>query len=398
MMQDALLYAVLFVNAYFLLATLSNVAYFRRATRTPTIRSGPFVSVIVPARDEERSIARCLESLRGQDYADFEVIVVDDQSSDATALIAAGFAARDPRVRLVCGDPLPEGWLGKQHALSQGAAVARGEILVLTDADTVHSPDSISWAVTNLQHQHADVLSGYIEQEYGSFGEDLIVPTMYAMMLLLPLLLLPRTRNPRIAFAIGQYVVIRRDALDAVGGFGAISESIVDDMSMAIRMKESGYRNVFLDAKRVVSCRLYRGYRDAFHGIARSIYSSLGGQPFTAVAVGAIILAVIVWPTSTVLLSALNLEAPSAALAMSAALFAMLWALVAWDRDVPFVGFVLYPLVFLNLVAILGVSMVSTGFGRGMNWKGRTVRAATSTGTANDTELADASSEPDEEA
>ena len=391
-MRDWYLVALVCVKAYFLATVLSNVIYFRRATGKPRIRSGPFVSVIVPARDEERSIGRCLESLLAQDYADYEVIVVDDDSSDATAEIVAGIAARDPRLRLVSGVPLPDGWLGKPHALSEGAAVARGEILILTDADTVHTPESISWAVTNLQDHRVDILSGYLNQEYGSLGERLVVPTMYAAMMLVPLFLIPRTKSPRLAFAIGQYVVLRRAALEDVGGFEAIKDSIVDDMSMAIRMKESGHRGVFLDARAAASCRLYNGYRESFEGIERSIYSAVGGRPLAALAVTAIVLGLIVGPALSVLLSNLRLQMPAGPLALSVLLFGAQWALIVWDRNVPLTAFVLYPLVFLNLVIILNVSMLRTGFGPGVMWKGRTVRIPGGGDAAGEAEAAELAS------
>lgn len=392
MIQDSYLVVLVCINVYFLVVALSNIVYFRRATKQPRVKSGPFVSVIVPARDEERSIARCLESLLTQDYADYEVIVVDDESRDATAGIVAAIGSRDPRVRLVSGVPLPDGWLGKPHALCQGASVARGEILVLTDADTVHESQSISWAVTNLQDNHADMLSGYLRQEYGSLGESIVVPTMYAMMLLVPLFLLPRTKSPGLAFAIGQYVALRREALDCVGGFDAIKDSLADDMSLAARIKTFGYRNVFLDAKEAGGCHLYRGYLDAFKGIRRSSYCALGGRPLTVAVMTLIVLGLIVWPPLSVLVSFVRLEMPVGPLVVSVVLFALQWALVAWDRNVPLVAFVLYPLVFLNLLIILSASMMSTGFGRGVDWKGRMVRMPRNSGVPCEAPVADSAS------
>jgi chlorobactene glucosyltransferase len=389
-MPNLYLTVLLCANAWFLFVALANVAYFRRSTSRPRVTHGPFVSVIVPARDEAGPVDRCLQSLSRQDYDGFEVIVVDDQSSDATAEIVDAHAAHDPRVRLVSGVPLPDGWMGKTHALAQGAAVARGEILLLTDADTVHTPESISWAVTNMEDHRADIVSGYLKQTYGSLGESVIVPTMYAMMLLLPLFLLPRVRSARVAFAIGQYVVVRRTALDAIGGFESIKGSLVDDMSMAVRMKQNGFRNVFLDARQAAGCRLYTGYREAFRGIERSVYSALGGNPFGAMAVMAVVVGLIVWPAVWLLGSYLRFEMPPAAVAASVALFAVQWALVTWDRDIPVVALPLYPLVFLNLAVILAASMVTTGFGHGVDWKGRTVRSSIPEGAAAAAELADA--------
>jgi len=397
MLRDFLLSALVAINGYFLVTVLLNIAYFRRATKAARITSGPLVSVIVPARNEEAAIARCVKSLLAQEYADYEVIVVDDQSTDGTAQIVSELAAHDARLRLVSGAPLPDGWLGKPHALSQGAAVARGEILILTDADTSHGPKSVSWAVTNLQDHHADMLSGYLDQEYGSLGETVIVPTMYAAMLLVPFYLLLRSKSPQLAFAIGQYVAIRRDALEGVGGYDAIKGSLVDDMSMAKLVKASGYREVFLDANEAASCRLYSGYRDAFAGIMRSVYSALGGHPLPVAIVSALVLGVIVAPSAVVLASYATLQLPVGLLAIAVALFAAQWALVVYDRDVPFLAFVFYPLVFLNLALILNASMLTTGFGRGVDWKGRLVRKPRDPGVADEIAVADAACRPGED-
>ena len=261
--------------------------------------------------------------------------------------------------------------------------------MLLTDADTVHTPQSISWAVTNLQDHRADMLSGYLEQEYGSFGESIIVPTMYAMMLLVPLYLVSRTKSPKLAFAIGQYVVMRRAALDDVGGFESIRGSIVDDMAMAARMKSFGHRSVFLDAKQAASCRLYSGYRDAFRGIERSVYSSIGGHLLSVAGIAVVVLGLICGPALYLLASIAHFEVPTGPVAISALLFVAHWALIAWDRDMPLVAFVLYPLVFLNLLVIAIASMVSTGFGPGVEWKGRLVRVTQSRRVAADAAVAD---------
>ena len=373
-MQSVFLFALLAVNGWFFVTALSNTLYFRRSTSTPRVKGGPFVSVIVPARNEEDSIARCVGSLLKQDYADYEVIVVDDGSTDATAKIVTALQAGESRLRLVPAGTLPDGWLGKPHALSQGAAVARGEVLLFTDADTVHEPESLSWAVTNLRNSRADILSGYLTQDYTTLGDRVIVPVLYAMMLMVPLYLLPRTRNPRLSFAIGQYVVVRREAFDGIGGLEAIKDSMVEDMSMASRMKELGYRNVFLDAKKAASCRMYRGYRDAFEGIERPIYSAVGGRPVTVIALTVLASGVIVWPASSLIVPGLRFGVPAGPIAFSVVLFAVQWAVLVWDRNMPLVAFVLYPLVFLNLILILNASMLSTGFGPGVLWKGRRVR------------------------
>lgn len=372
-MRDVYLIALLAANAYFLFTVLANITYFQRATIRAAGTADAFVSVIVPARNEEANIRRCVESLLVQEYDDYEVIVVDDDSTDATAAIVAELASRDPRLRLVSAGPLPDGWLGKPWALFRGTATARGDVLLLTDADTSHNPRSISWAVTNLVGHDADFLSGYLEQEYGSFGEDIVVPTMYAAMLVVPFYLPSRASGSRTAFSIGQYVALRRAALDAVGGFAAVSDAITDDMSLAALLKEQGYAGVFLDAREAARCHLYRRYSDAFNGIKRSIYGAVGGHPVSAGIVIALVLGLIVGPAVWTAASYVVLGFPGPA-AFAAVLFGLTWAIVLWDRRAPLLTAPLYPAVFFNLLLILIASMLSTGFGQGAEWKGRLVR------------------------
>ncbi len=395
-MTEALFIAALFVGVYFLAMTIANVTYLGRSTAGPRVRKGPMVSVIVPARDEECSIAHCLESLLHQDYENYEVIVVDDQSSDSTARIVQSLAADEPRLRLVTASPLPPGWQGKAHALSEGTAVARGEILIFTDADTIHEPGSVSWAVTNLEVHGAAMVSGYLSQTYGSLGERIVVPTMYAAMLVVPLPLIARTESSAMAFAIGQYIAVRREAFLKSGGFEPFKDSVVDDMSMAKSLKDAGFRQVFLDASSAARCHLYDGYRHAFDGIERSIYSAIGGSPVGVAAVVLLVLAVIVMPAASVLDALVSLRTPSATAFASFALFATAWSLVCWDRRAPLVAVLAYPVVFLNLLAILVTSMAKTGFGRGVDWKGRIVRVphATESDLGEKTTTADATGGP----
>ncbi len=212
MMHEWFLWVVVAVNALFLIEAVLNIAFFRRATKTPRIQSGPFVSVIVPARNEERSMARCLESLLAQDYDDYEVIVVDDDSSDATPEIVAAIAEKDPRLRARLGRSPPRG-VARQtaRALRGGRGRPRRRPASSPTPTPCIRRESISWAVTNLEDHHVDVLSGYLEQQYGSLGETIVVPTMYAAMMLVPFFLLSRSKSPGLAFAIGQYVAIPPD-------------------------------------------------------------------------------------------------------------------------------------------------------------------------------------------
>ena len=161
------------------------------------------VSVLVPARDEERNIARCLDSLLAQTYTNYEIVVLDDQSTDRTWEILREYEQANPgKVRAVKGVPLSEsGWCGKPHAMHQLSKHARGEYLLFTDADTIHGPESVAWAVTNMEWHKADCVSGFVLQEMDTLGEQCIVPATYIMSaMVLPLWLIAALKAPGLSF------------------------------------------------------------------------------------------------------------------------------------------------------------------------------------------------------
>ena len=359
----------------FCAVSVFNVLYLRRSRNIAPRRGGPLVSVILPARNEESNLAECIDTLLVQSYDNFEIVVVDDNSEDSTGAIAAAYAAKDPRIKHVEGTPVPAGWNGKQFACHQGVANADGELFLMTDADVRHESDSIGFAVETIYRRNAKFLSGYVRQGIGSFGEALIVPMTYIMTsLLLPIPLLTSRFFPDWGFAIGQYMMIRRGALEAIGGYESLKDSLVEDIAMARAVKASGNKTVFVDARGAATCRMYNGYRSAFRGFAKSIFGAVGGRAW-------VIAMLSVFITVLVLLPAFNWfrgVATSGALLQESTvpvvLFLVMWTITLTDRRIKPLYAIFYPLGFLNIVFIGAVSMIRTGFGIGIEWKGRLVR------------------------
>ena len=225
----------------------------------------PQVSVIVPARNEEACLAECLGSLAGQSSPDYEVIVVDDHSSDRTRAIAESFP-----VRVIAADPLPPGWSGKCNALWTGARVAKGKWLLFTDADTKHAPDSIAQGLQEAQDTGAALLSYSPRQEVHSLAERALMPVIFSE--------LAATYRPKdvcdpkspVAAANGQYLLIRRDAYDAVGGHGAVAGAILEDVELAKLVKQAGYRLQFRMSD-IVSARMYRSFPQMWEGWTKNL-------------------------------------------------------------------------------------------------------------------------------
>jgi len=362
---------------YFLVLSASNVLWLRLSSRPPRIRRGRMVSVLIPARDEEENIYACIDSLLIQSYRNYEIVALDDQSHDGTWNIIEGFARRFPdRVRAIRGEPLPaSGWSGKTHAMQQLARHARGEYLMFTDADTVHGRDSISWAVTNIEAHRADCISGYVFQELATLGELFIVPTIYIMSaMVLPLWLIGATRIPGLSFAIGQLIVFRRRAFEAIGGYASVRGQISDDVAIARELKRAGFRQEFLDMRRHVRCRMYSGYRASFNGIAKNIYDFAKHRTLFLAAAITLLVGLVVFPFALlpVLLVTGNPAIQFASLCV--VLFLAAWTLALYDRGLPWWSPLLYPVMFLHLLYMAWWSIAQAFGGHAVIWKGRALR------------------------
>lgn len=244
----------------------------------------PFVSIIVPARNEARNLSCLLPTLLGQRYPNFEVIVVDDQSTDATPRILAEWAARDPRLHVVAGRELPrsEGWLGKPYAMQQGAQVAGGEWLLFTDADTTHSPLSLSSSMAFAIEHDVDLFTIAPGVELGSFAEKLIMPVAYEGISVLYPAYKVNDPDSSVAIANGQYILIRRQVYDAVGGIGRVKDKIAEDLEFGKAVKGDGYRLYLADGRLLMSVRMYTNFGEVWEGWSKNVVLSFRGNPLQA--------------------------------------------------------------------------------------------------------------------
>ncbi len=229
--------------------------------------SKPVVSVIVPARNEEASLRACLESLLDQQGISFELIVVDDASTDRTRAIAESF----PKVRVMSAPPLPNGWCGKSNALAFGARKARGDWFLFTDADTRHRPGSLRKAVMEAERAGADLLSYSPEQVVKTFWERAVMPVIFAE---LAATFKPReVSDPRspVAAANGQYILVRRSAYELVGGHSSVAETLLEDVDLARSVKDAGGRLLFRFGGDAVRTRMYRGFSQMREGWTKNL-------------------------------------------------------------------------------------------------------------------------------
>jgi chlorobactene glucosyltransferase len=260
-----------------------------RALKTPSKDAKipeptPLVSVLVPARNEQENIRVCLESLQKQDYPNFEILVLDDNSSDNTADIVSQIAATDSRVRLLKGQPLAEGWAGKPFACHQLAEQAGGTWLMFVDADTIHAPHMLRSTLSLAIGTNASLLSGFPRQLADSLPQKIALPLMYfVIMIWIPLWWLQGSRKPRPALAIGQFLLFPRDEYWRIGGHRAVRDKIIEDVWLGVETTRHGGRHVVVDLSLVVWCNMYRDVGAMWEGFIKWMYSVASLSPVALV-------------------------------------------------------------------------------------------------------------------
>ena len=235
------------------------------------------VSAIVPARNEEVNIARLVRSLAHQQPL-LEILVVDDQSVDATGRILAALEGEIPALRTLHVQSLPEGWLGKTHAAAKGAHAAKGDWLLFTDADTEHRAGSLAALLQRAEDEHADLLSVSPGQETPTWWEKSVIPLVYVE--LASRYRFEEVSDPRspVAAANGQYMLVRRDTYERVGGHEAVKSDILEDVLLARRIKAAGGKLLFLPGAEWVRTRMYRSFREMWQGWTKNLYLLYDGS------------------------------------------------------------------------------------------------------------------------
>ena len=342
------------------------------------------VSLVIPARNEERNIRRCAESALASSYPRLEVIVVDDHSTDDTGAIASALARADARLRVITPDALPAGWFGKQWACSAGAAAARGELLGFMDADTWQSPDLVTRVVNAMRTRGSDLLSVAGIQELGSFWERLIQPQIFAIMLQRfgGTELVNRSRHVSQKIANGQCIWMRRDTYDALGGHAAVKHEVAEDLALAQLWFRAGRTVSLVLGLSQLSTRMYTSLRELIDGWGKNIYAG-GRNAMPLGAVGRAIFPLLlvtpglfgVAPPIVLALGLLGVVGSGATTwaAIATTANVVWWLLVyAWLRLSP-VYALLHP---LGAAMVLYIALGAIVRGRRVRWKERDYQAA----------------------
>ncbi|GBE31089.1 4,4'-diaponeurosporenoate glycosyltransferase [bacterium BMS3Bbin04] len=271
---------IIFVPLLYILAvTLFNALSSPMLKHGYRPRSTPRVSVLVPARNEEITLHECLQGLRAQNWPDYEIIVLDDNSIDDTWSIIEHHAKADSRVRGLRGSDIPEGWVGKTWACQQLVYEATSEIFIFTDADNQHAPDAIRNTVGWMQAKRLTFLTALPQQILRSFGARLILPTMdYLVYCLLPMRLTLSLPQKEISAASGQWLAITKETYHQLGGHAAVKSEVVEDMALVRRAKRQGLRTLILAGTDLVFSKTHERPSEIWQGLRKNMFYLCGGS------------------------------------------------------------------------------------------------------------------------
>ncbi len=358
----------------FAFATLPALIYARNrrlyCLAPPAAAGLPPVSVLIPARNEERAISAALDAVLASTGVEFEVIVLDDHSDDRTADIVGNFVQRDSRVRLETAPPLPAGWCGKQHACFALSKLAKHPLLIFVDADVRLAPDALARLATFQRATGAGLVSGIPLQETGTLLEKLVLPLIHFLLLgFLPLDRMRASRLPAYGAGCGQLFAADRDAYESVGGHGAVRSSLHDGVTLPRVFRRTGYSTDLCDATDLATCRMYRGSYELWLGLAKNAREGLAAPaaivPWTLLlGIGQVLPAILAaaWP---------GVWAGGFALTALGTGYAIRFDAAARFRQ-SWLGAALHPLGVATLLAIQWYATARWIAGRPVGWKGRT--------------------------
>jgi chlorobactene glucosyltransferase len=363
-----------------LIIFMLNLILNLRSLKTPPAKSqvseeAPLISVLIPARDEEANIKECLESLQKQDYPNFEILVLDDNSSDDTANIVRRIAATDDRIQFLEGKPLPKGWAGKPYACYQLAKKAKGSWLLFTDADTTHAPHSLRSSLALATKNNVSLLSGFPRQLTTSLQQKITIPVIYfIIMSWFPLWWLQRSGQPRPSLAIGQFLLFPTKAYWEFGGHRAVKARIVEDIWLGVEVNRHGGRHIAVDLSPIVSCHMYNDLGAIWRGLAKSIYSvaavSKWGLAGLVIAGYAFFLAPFYWLWDELFMTSTPSDWRLIIILQVGTVLAMRWLVDKHFKE-SIISTITHPLGFAFLIINVLYAGSRQAVGAGVQWKER---------------------------
>ena len=363
------MYVIIGIIAGILFVAIFNAFTAPMLKKRLPLQNHPSVSVLVPARNEERNIAACLEGLVAQNYSNCEIIVLNDHSEDCTAEIVKQLSESNSQIKLIEGKPLPAGWTGKNWACHQLSQKASGEILIFTDADNRHAIDAIANTVGWIQKLNLGLFSAFPQQITVTLPEKLVIPVIdmfvYAA---LPLWLTYYARSPSLSAANGQWIAFTREAYQRIGGHQEVQNKIVEDVELSRLAKRKGIKILTSPGTGAVSGHMYNSLSETWEGFSKNLFGLMGYKTIPFFVVLLVLLSICVLPYFLVWISPFTTLA-----AIAIALNILLRLIMVCKYKHPILtSIVLHPIAIV-FTAMIGLnSFLCYKRGR-VQWKGREI-------------------------
>ncbi len=329
----------------------------------------PLVSVLIPARDEARNIAGCLDTLLLQTYKNMEIIVYNDQSTDATTEIAGKYAQKYSKIRLLEGSQLPPGWVGKNWACHQLSQAANGDYLIFTDADNRYAPSAVRNTLGWMKKYNLGMLSAFPQQITKTFAEKLVVPVIDLILYgALPLWLAHSSRRPSLSAANGQWIAFTRESYQHIGGHQAVHNQIVEDVELSRRAKNYSINSMTLAGTGILFGRMYRSAGEVWQGFSKNLFGLVSYKTLPFFAILALFFTVGVLPYFLLFYPVYFKPALAAVITN---MYLRLMLAIKYKHDI-LIPVILHPVSILATIAI-GMNSFLSFKQKRINWKGRSL-------------------------
>jgi chlorobactene glucosyltransferase len=369
--MDSLHFAILFILFLLGMNLFQNLKKIEMYQGLQEKADTPLVSVLIPARNEEATIERCVTSLLHSDYPKLEIIVLDDDSRDRTYDLVHHISQKHHNLRIIQGEKLPPDWNGKNWACHQLAHAAKGEWFLFTDADTHHSPGSVSTALEAAGKSQSVFVTAIPGLTLRTWSEKLILPIIhFAFFALLPYNIMNFGSHCRLAIGIGPFLFMRRDCYFSCGGFEAIKTEILDDMALAKRAKRNKCKTTVIDGTGFVTVRFYGSFKEVWAGFSKNSFQAIGGSPHFLMGVALVCYFLFIYPYIS--LGGALCSHQSIALPLLLVLTISSIKITMASRFKTSVCYgLLHPLMVLLILLILFNSFRLSLFGKKFEWKER---------------------------
>tara|TARA_B100000029_G_scaffold516809_1_gene634746 strand:- start:9106 stop:10266 length:1161 start_codon:yes stop_codon:yes gene_type:complete len=369
---------ILIITSFLLIIiSIINYKYFNSLIHTKYLNSSPLISILIPARNEEKSILRCLNSLINQNYKNTEVLILNDNSTDNTYNVIKNFIKNKKNISLLNGASLPKNWIGKHWACEQLSKKAKGEYILFLDADTAIKDDTILNAINQMEIQKADLLTTIPKKKPRCIAEKLLFPFIdWTSLAFIPIKISQKLNNSYLSATFGQFMLFRKGTYKSIGGHKKIKDNVLDDINLGRMIKKQGYKWILIDGTKYVESQMYENSKDTIKGVSRSIFPAFNYHLSLFIFTVIILILLGIAPTYILLSDFLiGTNHPINRITFSYITLTNMiisWAIVCVRFNHNILTALIHPII-ITLMILTGIHSLASNMRGSIRWKGRKI-------------------------